>query len=63
LLLLLLLLGWLWRWEKLVTTHLGLAQSGSKCCVLNAELIHEGAAFLPPSICFIGRCQCGIKKL
>lgn len=46
------------------TTHLSLATEGcAEGGILDAELIYEGSAFFPASVCLVGRCERCVEQL
>ena len=55
--------GWLREMTVGVREKLGLAEGLTKSSVLNAQLVDEGATFLPTPVCFVCGCEGGIQEL
>ena len=55
--------GWLREMTIGVREELSLVEGLTKSSILNAQLVDEGAAFLPTPICFVCGCEGGIQQL
>ena len=55
--------GWLREMAVGICKKLGLVEGLTESSVFDAQLVDEGATFLPTSVCLISGCEGGIQEL